>query len=180
MKNSFFSFLLSAALMPICLFGSNMQIYVQSANGKLITADKNLKHCKWMKEKAETALYGGVSGKVNEWNQASFEFIPEKDGKVILALKGPFGSSKPLDQWSWVIYDNIRVNGKFLPNGGFEEDFKKWRPGTLGKLRLMPQIVEDPMMVKSGKRAVRVWHNGLVTTKIPVKAGEKVWFFVGL
>ena len=56
MKFSFCSFLLSAALMPLSLLGGNMQIYIHASNGKLVSADQKLKHCKWMKEKAETAL----------------------------------------------------------------------------------------------------------------------------
>ena len=174
MKYLFRGFLLSAALMPLCLFGNNMQIFFQSADGKLASSDKKLNHCTWMKEKAETALDGGANGNINEWNQASFEFIPEKSGMVTITLKGPFAKNKPMEQWQWVVFDNIKVNGKLLPNGGFEDGFKNWKAGTWGKLRMMPQIVEDPMMVKSGKRAVRVWHNGTVKTKIPVKAGEKV------
>ena len=66
------------------------------------------------------------------------------------------------------------MNGELLPNGDFEEGFKGWKTSTWGKLPMKPQIVEDPTMVKSGKQAVRVWHNGPVSTKFPVKAGERV------
>ena len=121
MKIFFYSFILSAVLMPICLFGDNMQIYIQASKGKLVSANQELRYCAWLKDKAETAMYGGVTGKVNEWNLAAFEVVPEKDGMLLLALKGPFGGSKPMDQWLWVVYDNIRVNGGLLPNGGFED-----------------------------------------------------------
>ena len=172
MKSSFYS-LLSVALLPISLLGANMQI-IFLADSKLTSTDKKLKPCTWLKDKAEMSLSGGVNGNINEWNQASFEFIPEKSGMVTISLKGSFKNNKPLDQWQWGVYDNIKVNGNLLPNGGFEDGLKNWKAGTWGKYPMMPQIVEDPMMVRSGKRAVRVWHNGPVSTKFPVKAGEKV------
>ena len=128
MKFSICSFLLSLVLMPFALLGGNMQITFTAADGKLASADKKLNHCTWLKEKAEMSLFGGVNGNINEWNQASFEIIPEKDGMVKITLQGPFGSKKPLDEWRWVVYDDIKVNGKLLPNGGFEEGFKNWKP----------------------------------------------------
>ena len=174
MKYLFHAILLSAVSAPIYLFGSGMGITFRASDGRLTSADRKLKHSTWLKDKAETALAGGVSGKINEWNQISFEFIPEKNGMVTVFLKGPFEKNKPLDQWQWVVFDNVRVNGKLLPNGGFEDGLENWQTSTWGELRMTPQIVEDPMMVKSGKRAVRLWHNGIVKTKFPVKAGEKV------
>ena len=96
MKFSFYSFLFSAVLLTVSLLGSNMQIFFQADSGKLASADKKLRPCTWMKDKAETALNGGLTGNINEWNQASFEIIPEKDCMVTLSLQGPFGGSKPL------------------------------------------------------------------------------------
>ena len=165
--------ILCAVLACLNVCAAKMEIVIHAENGNL-KGDKNLHPCSWLKEKANTMLIGGAKGAMNKWQRASFSFNPEKTGKVKIILKGPFDKKLKPEEYPWVIYDDVRVNGKLLPNGDFEDGFDNWKPNTWSKLILPPQIVDDPMQVKTGRKSVRAWHRGSVVTEIPVTAGKEV------
>ena len=155
------------------LWGAEMWVSIQSFDGSLKPVN-NLRKQSWFKPKSGMMLGGSGKGEMDKWQSASFSFIPEKTGKVKISLKGKRDKTRTIDQHLWCIYDDIKINGKLLPNGGFEEGFKYWKASTWGKNPCRPRIVDDLTLVRSGKKSVQTWHYGPVTTLIPVAAGEKI------
>lgn len=152
---------------------AGMYVNIQSLDGSLEPV-ANLEIATWFKAESGMLICGTAKGNMDEWQSASFSFIPEKTGNVKISLKGPADSTRELGQYQWVIYDNVTINGKLLPNGGFEDGFRNWSPSTWGKKPCLPQIVKDPALVKSGTKSARAWQNGPVIALVPVTAGEKV------
>lgn len=157
-----FSFVLPAAPLSI-------RVDVRAQSGTLSPASSGLQFAKWLKDKQETMLIYSMNTERGEWTSCSFSFIPAENGNVTLTLRGPdLGKEAP----QWVLYRNIRKNGKLLPNGDFSKEFSNWyRRKTDADYQA--QLVEDPALTPKG-RCVRVWHDGCLSQTVPVKAGEKV------
>lgn len=146
-----------------------IRIDVRARSGTLSPASSGLQFAKWLKEKQETRLIYSMKTEKAEWTSCSFSFIPTESGNVTLTLRGPDQGKRPPQ---WVLYRNIRRNGKLLPNGNFSKEFSNWhrRKTDTGS---QAQLVEDPALTPQG-RCVRVWHDGYLAQAVPVKAGEKV------
>ena len=87
---------------------------------------------------------------------------------------GPWlpGGRKTTVQPVGVYYDNLRLNGKALPNGGFEEGEKHLTFRNREK-SLPARIISNPLLAKEGDHCALAWHEGTITFTAPVKAGEK-------
>ena len=119
----------------------------------------------WLKDRKNQRLIfiGPASG---QWETKSISFIPKSSGNVNLCLMGTI--NKP--GAPHLAYDNIKVNGKPVKNGSFEEGsgdkITSW--GGWGK----PQRVAGN--APDGNQYVLANHVDALVQSIPLKAGEKV------
>lgn len=108
------------------------------------------------------------------WSSGRLEFTPSRNGRIQIILMGPWlpGGRKTTVQPVGVYYDNLRLNGKALPNGGFEEGEKHLTFRNREK-SLPARIISNPLLAKEGDHCALAWHEGTITFTAPVKAGEK-------
>ncbi|MFA7232097.1 MAG: hypothetical protein WC071_12575 [Victivallaceae bacterium] len=105
------------------------------------------------------------------WQTMEISFVPEEDGIVTIKLKGiyfkPEGSirSAPV----WFEFDDIKVEGAVIHNGGFEELDDKGRPKSW---KLSGKVVSA--QAAEGKNAVKVWLNQPASQDIVVKKDQPV------
>ena len=75
----------------------------------------------------------------------------------------------------WVYFDDVRVTGAELVNGGFETMARKkglpdgWRTETGAAFR-----VRDPTLAASGEYCVKVWHSGRFVQDLKVTQSREV------
>ncbi len=104
------------------------------------------------------------------WREGTFTFTPKADGRVRFELKAGHvrKSGKPVPMGCY--YDNIRVNGALIPNGGFEEGpqgFSYWvHPAQKG---FDGRVVSDPSIAKTGNRCAVAWDLGPVAFAVNVR-----------
>lgn len=108
----------------------------------------------------------------DEWSGMEFSFTPDKDGTVVIELRGQW--AKNIGERNFVVFDNVVVEGVELSNGGFEEKTADGRPagwsmGRDGKAG----IVRD---AKTGEGAVKVNHDNAVGRSIRVEGGKTYVF----
>lgn len=107
----------------------------------------------------------------NLWQKMEISFVPEEDGIVTIKLKGsyfkPAGNirSTPV----WFEFDDIKVEGAVIHNGGFEELDDKGRPKNW---KLSGKVVS--IQAAEGKNAVKVWLNQPAAQDIVVKKDQPV------
>ena len=142
-----------------------VRVDIQAEKGELAPAGKNIRFAEWLGAKRKTRLVFVESFEKEEWKRCSFSFLPEKDGFVTLILRGPDAKKEHL----WVLYRNLRWNGKALEKGELPDG---WRIRKTASGR-NAAVVEDPALTPEGP-CVRVWHDGFISRRIPVKGGRKV------
>ena len=129
----------------------------------------------WLKpEHAEqymTALFP-VS---EEWKEGTLSFTPENSGKLRISLLGPMirGGKTTRLKPEGVYYDNIRINGRLIPNGDFESGEKGFSFAPREK-QFPGRIIFNPALARSGNACALAWHDGPVAFSYPVKAKEPV------
>ncbi len=129
----------------------------------------------WLKpEHAEqymTALFP-VS---EEWKEGTLSFTPENSGRLRISLLGPMiqGGKTTRLKPEGVYYDNIRINGKMIPNGDFESGEKGFS-FTPREKQFPGRIIFNPALARSGNACALAWHDGPVAFSCPVKAKEPV------
>lgn len=113
--------------------------------------------------------------RTDHWSQVTFTFTPTKKGTFDLLLRGPWRKPKGAKEIERleVIYDRLELSGATLRNGDFESASaadptlpEHWRRVGKGAVRVGNAV--------SGKFGVKVWHDGTLAQKIPVKAGVPV------
>lgn len=139
--------------------GSKIELENKDAKGLRTTT------ASWLGEnKNQRLLYmGPVSG---QWEEKSFSFTAKKDGTVGICLMGTVNKEgAPL-----IAYDDVKVNGKALTNGSFEQTAEKKIPGWggWGSAKVMTDGGAD------GKNYVLANHVHALNQNIKVKAGETV------
>lgn len=141
-----------------------------------------LKYIHWGKKEQRKFNLTGETAPLskNKWGKASFSFIPEKDGKVVISLAGNWSRSKGKKGLNacWIYYDMVTVEGSSVKNGDFENVSKKggaayWRCSKEAYVTSGTDFV-------SGKAAVKVWHNKRCTQVVKVKKGQKVTITVNV
>ena len=108
----------------------------------------------------------------NEWKKVSIKFKAHSSDTVNICLssseqKGKDGKILPIATY----YDDVKVNGKLLPNGDFSKDFLDWHISFAGNEKLLPKIIQTKEIVKDGKCA-RITRKGQISQTIKVKAGK--------
>lgn len=110
----------------------------------------------------------------DKWTKATFSFIPEADGKVVIKLMSNWSKSKGKKDMNahWIYYDMITVEGATLKNGDFEKASKGKPAGW--SCPSTSQYITSGLDFISGKAAVKAWHNMRCSQAITVKKGQKV------
>jgi len=129
----------------------------------------------WMGDKKQFYLSAVSKSTVGAyWKEFFLSFIPQQDGKVRLALMGPWykpeNAAKNLP--IWVAYDNLEIIGAEAQNPDFELEsvngvFDGWNGDQAN-------MVKGSTDAKSGKNYIKVWHNSPFTQEITVHKGKLV------
>jgi hypothetical protein len=129
-------------------------------------------HIGWGKvEERQFALTFNIAKVTAEWAPAEFTFIPGKSGKIHVFLL----SNQREGEDRWVVYDQVRVSGATLANGGFEtlsEDGKKatgWTSRGPGY-----DVLKDGKQSCEGTNCVKVFHDQPAIQVMEVTAGQPV------
>lgn len=110
---------------------SNIDLEIRETSGKFKIIDSP-----WYKEKRKQSIE--IRGETfDQWKTYSITFVPEKSGEVFLKVNAPY--VKPGEKPKVCAYDNFKVKGAELKNGGFEEKVPAhgWIPGWGTKDGLM-------------------------------------------
>lgn len=116
-----------------------------------------------------------TGGKLDgNWTEFEFSFTPEKDGNVLLVLRGPWYKADGAKELSkiWIAYDNLTVAGATVINPDFETVneqglFDGWEGSPAN-------MVKGQGDAKSGQNYIKVWHNQSSTQTITVTKGQTV------
>ncbi|MCF6175022.1 MAG: hypothetical protein L3J71_04605 [Victivallaceae bacterium] len=124
----------------------------------------------WLKVGKDYFIYTlSARLKSDDWEDFEIAFTPDKDGFVILNLKGmyykPKGKKKNIAVWT--CWDNIVIEGAEIVNGTFDKLDKNGKPeGWITK--------PENLISKDGNKYIKVWFNSAATQKIKVKKDQKV------
>lgn len=107
-------------------------------------------------------------GNTLSWRETRFSFTPDANGRFFLELGG--------HTWKGTRFamciDNIKVNGKLLPNGDFENGAYGWEGKNPWEGIQKSQIVKDPGVVRFGKQCVYFGWNPSI--RIPIEGKKDV------
>lgn len=169
MKKIFVALLASTGL--LCSAGT-ARIDLISGNAGLrvvsTAAGVSGKNMNWLPpEKAKRMLYFQQRNSCDEWSTMKFSFAADRDTTVRITLRGPYlvtPQKKRLP--AAVFYDELRIDGKPAPNGGFE-------PGsTTG--RRWKHLVADRGLAAAGNGVLQVTYDDAETFPLRVRAGKPV------
>lgn len=93
------------------------------------------------KDKRQVLRFYYKSKTPKQWTNTSFKFKALTSGEVTLLLSAPERKNKDGKLISIAVnYDDIKLNGKLLPNGDFSDDFTTWSKSVYGDLGIVPKI----------------------------------------
>ena len=176
MKNLIVS--IAAAALSICTIAQAVDIqgrldFDGTKEGVVLTPGKAeggaINNASWFKDAPEKnkqyicAYFTAIS----EWKKGIVSFTPEKDGKIILQVKGAWDKDSSLQ--TWTLIDCIQAEGAEVKNGNFEDGITNW---TFQEKDGQKASISD--IAKSGSKSIKVAHNYPVTQEIAVKAGQTV------
>jgi endoglucanase len=144
-------------------------------NGRVLAGTGTISRMNWVPASEEPRGYT-VSMPVNHfgWRSLSFEFTPERAGKVTLTLMGPWEeAAKGILCREEVLWDDIKAEGAKLAGGGFEsERARKNATWQSGGGTIVEQTRDAP--AAEGSRYARTWHNQTLFTELQVAGGRPV------
>lgn len=111
----------------------------------------------------------------NHWSQATITLIPSRTGKVILRLKSLSPRVMKTAEPLWMLYDDVKGIGISLLGGDFESGTGDTPNGWCFRIteampaERRPQWILDPWSSRSGRRCVRVWHDGMIEQSLFVE-----------
>ena len=142
---------------------------IRTTQGALIAVSSNLHHPTWLKKnKAATLIYSSRE-KREEWKTHSFTFSPLQSGEITLLLRGPYTAGAASQ---WVLFRNIRKNGRPFTGDVQSQEFVKWKKNRTSH-DIDAVAVDDPALTPSGP-SMRVTHDGYLSRTFSVKAGEPI------
>ncbi len=102
------------------------------------------------------------------WETASFKFKANYDGEATLSVSGIHKYKNGKRLRLAVCYDDIKINGKLVPNGDFEDGFNKWRLS-----KTFPTFIEQET-ASDGKtnKYLRAWSATYASHVFNVKKGQ--------
>ncbi|MBQ6535045.1 MAG: hypothetical protein IJI37_07720, partial [Opitutales bacterium] len=106
-----------------------------------------------------------------EWTDASFKFKALEDGPAQIALMFAEIKENGAVVPHGAYYDDVRVNGKLLPNGDFESGFEHWEVYCPRKYGIPPKV-ERRKEISGGGKCARTSRLGSVSRTMRLKAGE--------
>ena len=109
------------------------------------------------------------------WNKASITLKATGDGTINLRLmRSPcFGPASKSLLRKEVLFDDITIEGRELPNGDMENpDIKTGEWAFAGKDTETGRYLSGEGIAHGGKSALLVWHNGSASRTVNVKKGE--------
>ena len=126
------------------------------------------KNMNWLPpEKAKRMLYFQQRNSCDEWSTMKFSFAADRDTTVRITLRGPYlvtPQKKRLP--AAVFYDELRIDGKPAPNGGFE-------PGENAGRR-WNHLISDRGLAAAGNGVLQVTYDDAETFPLRVRAGQPV------
>ncbi len=151
-------------------------LYGLGSPATLMAPGRNCQAAGWRKPAGSGVAFHTGDLSSERWKEAAFCFIPKTDGKVLLLLMGRCEidptAHKHIPVWTY--YDDVRVEGATLANGGFERLAADGSPWGWKASSGRPLVVTDPRVAAEGRRCVKCWHNGRWAQTLSVKAGRKV------
>lgn len=146
------------------------RIDVSGVGDKIFLKPGNIKgghisNAGWMTGEKGKQVIVAICPASKEWKNASFSFLPDKDGDVFLSLKGAWNQDKTA---TWTLFDDVKIKGAELQNGSFESGTIGWRLDGKGQ---KPSISSD---AKEGFKSLKVAHDFPAVQKIKVKGGITV------
>ncbi len=126
------------------------------------------KNMNWLPpEKAKRMLYFQQRNNCDEWSTMKFSFVADRDATVRITLRGPYRVTPQKKRLpAAVFYDELRIDDKSAPNGGFE-------PGENAGRR-WNHLIADRGLAASGNGVLRVTHDDPESFSLRVKAGKPV------
>ena len=126
------------------------------------------KNMNWLPpEKAKRMLYFQQRNNSDDWSTMKFSFAADRDPTVRITLRGPYlvtPQKKRLP--AAVFYDELRIDGKPAPNGGFE-------PGENAGRR-WNHLMSDRGLAAAGNGVLQVTYDDAETFPLRVRAGKPV------
>ncbi len=119
--------------------------------------------------KLEKREDGGIDAKFEarstRWRTMNFAFVANDNCSVVLSLKGT-------SQHRSAFFDNVKLNGKLLSNGDFQNGLENWQAGKKSKKK--PSISQGSSPKFGGDVCAEVPVGASLTRKLSFKKGEKV------
>ena len=134
-----------------------------------------LQRMNWLPETEQpSAYFAKVSINHIAWRELAISFVPKNTGTVTLELYGPWEKIPNADIYRQdVWWDDVRVTGAELKNGGFEQPLDaKGSPWKSTGGSRVPSSKDAPSA--EGQYQVRTWHNERVIASIAVQAGKRI------
>lgn len=134
---------------------------------------KGMNNAAWLKnDQNKNVVYSHSKPLTGEvWEDMEVSFIPDKDGTVILNLKGywymPKGEKNNVP--IWIQFDEVTLTGAELKNGGFETVDEK---GKVANWNLQGELVKGK--AQAGDNSVKVWCNKQASQIINVTKDQPV------
>ena len=115
-------------------------------------------------------VYGTRKNKnPDEWEEFSFSFVPSESGTVRFSLNGVEkkrdGKIRKLASY----YDEVKIDGKPVPNGGFESGLY----GFSTPQATPPRIERNPKIVKFGGKCLRSWSRSYTGFAVKTEKGKR-------
>lgn len=166
---TFFAFLLLTA--GLALFAGQLAVRmdIQADKGILTPVSGTLNYPIWLKKDRMSNLIYNSREKTEEWKTHSFTFLSSQSGTVTLTLRGPYASGEAPQ---WVLYRNIRWNGKPLSGDGSSGNPADWKK-AFARGGIEAVAVNDPALAPKGP-CMRVTHDASLSRTFPVRAGERI------
>ncbi|MFO0888803.1 MAG: glycoside hydrolase family 5 protein [Isosphaeraceae bacterium] len=139
--------------------------------GRLLRGIGTIQRPNWLPEDQQGRAYT-VNFPISRlgWREVAVQFVPAASGEVILTLMGPWEeASRGVLYRQEVLWDDLRVEGAVLANGGFESGTTGWISNGGSILRQSPEV-----RAVSGSHYARTWHNQTLETVLKVTAGQPV------
>ena len=115
-------------------------------------------------------VYGTRKNKnPDEWEEFSFSFVPSESGTVRFSLNGAErrrdGKIRKLASY----YDEVKIDGSLIPNGGFEDGLR----GFSTPQATPPRIERNRETVKSGGKCLRAWSRTYTGFVVKAEKGKR-------